>query len=56
MIGEAVKEPAMWGFFMGDTLGEGGGVGVRDWRCFSAIVSSICTSTERMVETCCCMR
>ena len=42
------------GGLIGETLGEGGGVGVTEWRCFSATDSKMWMSTERMVGTCCC--
>ncbi len=40
----------------GETLGEGGGVGVIVCCCFSAMESSIVISSERRVGTCCFMR
>ncbi len=58
--GEPVKcvkgDPDRWGFLIGDTLGEGGGVVVVMWRCFSAIFSSSCISNDNIVGTCCCIR
>ena len=40
---------------IGDTLGEGGGVGVTECSCFSTMESKICMRAERMVETFCCI-
>ena len=39
------------GCFRGEMLGEGGGVGVMDWRCFSATELRIPVSTDRKVGT-----
>lgn len=46
--------PLVIGGLIGETLGEGGGVGVTEWRCFSATDSKMWMRTERMVGTCCC--
>lgn len=40
---------------IGDTLGDGGGVGVTECSCLSTIESRICMRAERMVETFCCI-
>lgn len=46
-----ISEP----YLMGDTFGEGGGVGVTVCCCFSAMESSVFISSESRVETCCFM-
>ena len=56
-VGVAKGEPLVINdCFSGDLFGDGGGVGVTVFSCFSATDSSTCTITERMVGTCWCMR